>query len=97
VSNKELIERGFAPKDGNIDLLLIFPPTSISRRYGKADLGDLGGDLIPLGIASIAAFLREKGYGVGVLDCCALRLSDSEIVGIIKDKKPRIVGLSSTT
>jgi|TARA_Y100000310_G_scaffold280152_1_gene299673 radical SAM superfamily enzyme YgiQ (UPF0313 family) len=97
MSKNALIERGFAVKDGNIEMLLIFPSTSISHRYGKADLGDLGGDLIPLGIASIAAFLREKGYGVGVLDCCALRLSNSEILDIIQDKKPRIVGLSSTT
>ena len=97
ISTEDLIERGFAPQSGIVDVLLIFPPTSVSRRYGKADLGDLGGDLIPLGIASIAAFLREKGYGVGVLDCCALGLTDEEIIAVLNDKKPRIIGLSSTT
>ena len=97
VSTEDLIERGFAPQSGVIDMLLIFPPTSVSKRYGKANLGDLGGDLIPLGIASIAAILREKGYGVGVLDCCALGLTDEEIIAVLYDKKPRIIGLSSTT
>ena len=51
ISTEDLIERGFAPQSGVVDILLIFPPTSVSRRYGKANLGDLGGDLIPLGIA----------------------------------------------
>ncbi len=97
VSLATLIERGFAPKDSQIEILLIFPPSSVSHRYGKANLGDLGGDLIPLGIASIAAFLRERGFGVGVLDCCALCLDYTQIVDLIKEKRPRIVGLSSTT
>ncbi len=92
-----LIERGFAPVNGQTDILLIFPPTSIASRYGKESLGKLGGDLIPLGIASIAAFLRENGYGVGVLDCCALGLNQTDVVSIIKKIDPRIIGLSSTT
>ena len=77
-----LIERGISPVEGSTDILLIFPPTSIASRYGKKKLGKLGGDLIPLGIASIAAFLREHGYGVGVLDCCALGLNQTDIVSI---------------
>ena len=97
LSVASLIERGFAPQKGAIDILLIFPPSSVSRRYGKENLGNLGGDLIPLGIASIAAFLRDKGYGVGVLDCCALALTDEDIVRVVKEKQPRIVGFSSTT
>ena len=63
-STKELIERGFAPKNGKIDILFIFPPSDIAERYGREDMGDVGGDLIPLGIASLAAFVREKGFGV---------------------------------
>ena len=92
-----LIDRGFHPVEGQTDILLIFPPTSIASRYGKKSVGKLGGDLIPLGIASIAAFLRQKGYGVGVLDCCALGLNKTDIVSIIKKTNPRIIGLSSTT
>ena len=36
-TTEELIERGFAPKNGKIDILLINPPSSISERYGKKD------------------------------------------------------------
>ena len=31
----KLIERGFAPKNGKIDILLINPPSSVAERYGK--------------------------------------------------------------
>ena len=97
ISVAGLIERGFSSQAGTADLLLIFPPTSVASRYGKENLGKLGGDLIPLGIASIAAFLRDKGYGVGVLDCCALGLTYDEIISVIEEKRPRIIGLSCTT
>ena len=96
-STEELIERGFAPKNGKIDILLIHPPTSIAERYGKEDMGDVGGNLIPLGIASLAAYLREKGYGVGVLDCPTLEIDSDKVYEIIKRKDPAIIGFSATT
>ncbi len=93
----ELIERGFAPQNGKIDILFIFPPTSVAERYGKEDMGDVGGDLIPLGIASLAAYLREKGYGVGVLDCPTLRIDTDEVYQTVKSKDPSIIAFSTTT
>ena len=75
----ELIERGFVPQNNRIDILLINPPSSISERYGKENMDEIGGDLIPLGIASLAAYVREKGYGVGVLDCPALRIDNKKV------------------
>jgi len=71
-STTELIERGFAPQNGKIHILLINPPSTIAERYGKKDVGDVGGDMLPLGVACLAGYLREKGYGVGVLDCPTL-------------------------
>tara|TARA_Y100000590_G_scaffold431007_1_gene545282 strand:- start:2188 stop:3732 length:1545 start_codon:yes stop_codon:yes gene_type:complete len=96
-STEELIERGFAPKNGKIHVLLIHPPSTIAERYGREDMGDVGGDLIPLGIASLAAYLREKGYGVGVLDCPALRIDSDKVYEIIEKKDPTIIGFSTTT
>jgi hypothetical protein len=93
----ELINRGFAPRGDVVDVLFIFPPTSISNRYGKDDLGDLGGDLPPLGIGCLAAFLREKGFGVGILDGCALGLGEGEVIEVIRERNPHVVGFSSTT
>ena len=77
-TTEELINRGFAPKNNKIDILFINPPSSIAERYGKEDMGDVGGDLIPLGMASLAAYVREQGYGVGVLDCPTLRIDNEK-------------------
>ena len=90
-TTEEFINRGFAPINELIDIMFLFPPTSIgkdySHRYGKKDLGDLKGDLIPLGVASLAAYLREYGFGVGALDCIALELTHDDIVEIIDETK----------
>ena len=93
----ELIERGFVPQNNRIDILLINPPSSISERYGKKNMDEIGGDLIPLGIASLAAYVREKGYGVGVLDCPTLRIDNQKVYEIILQKDPAIIGFSTTT
>ena len=78
-STAQLIEKSFAPQNNKIDVLLINPPSSISERYGKENMGEVGGDLIPLGMASLAAYIREKGYGVGVLDCPTLRINNEKV------------------
>jgi radical SAM superfamily enzyme YgiQ (UPF0313 family) len=100
-SREELINRGFAPKNGSIDIMFLFPPTSAmndyAHRYGKKDLGNLKGDLIPLGIATLAAYLRENNFGVGVLDCIALGMTHDDIVEIIKEREPQSIGISATT
>ena len=93
----ELIERGFAPQNGKIDVMLIHPPTSVAERYGREDMGDVGGNQIPLGIASLAAYLREKKIGVGVLDCAALGIDANKTYEVIKKKDPAVIGFSSTT
>ena len=51
---EEFIERGFAPKNGKIDILFINPPSTLAERYGKKDIGEIGGDMVPLGIACLA-------------------------------------------
>ena len=96
-STEELIERAFSPKNNKIDILLINPPSSISERYGKEDMGEVGGDLIPLGMASLAAYIREKGFGVGALDCPTLRIDNERVYQIILEKNPDIIGFSTTT
>ena len=88
---EEFINRGFAPKNDKIDILFINPPSTISERYGKDDMGEVGGDLIPLGMASLAAYIREKGFGVGVLDCPTLRINNDDVYKISLDKKLVII------
>ena len=60
-------------------------------------MGNVGGDLIPLGIASLAAYIREKGYGVGVLECPGLGIDADKVHKVIKEKNPGIIAFSSTT
>ena len=36
-STAELIERGFEPKNGRIDILFIYPSDDTAKRYGKKD------------------------------------------------------------
>jgi radical SAM superfamily enzyme YgiQ (UPF0313 family) len=100
-SKEELINRAFAPKKNFIDIMFLFPPTSegvdYAHRYGKKNLGDLKGDMIPLGIASLAAYLRKHGFGIAAIDCIALALSHDEIVEIVREKKPRSIGISAST
>ena len=91
-STAELIERGFAPQNGKIDILFIFPPTTSEGREAYHHR-----PMIPLGIASLAGYLREKGCGVGVLDCPGLRIYTEEIYEIINKKNPAIIAFSTTT
>ncbi|MBI4057617.1 MAG: cobalamin B12-binding domain-containing protein [Elusimicrobia bacterium] len=94
---QELIERAFCPAQGMTDILLIFPPTTVAERYGKNFIGDTGGDLPPLGISYIASYLREQGFGVGILDCPALGATFDEILEAVRHKNPRCIGISATT
>ena len=94
---KDLIERGFVPKNGKIDILFIFPPTSVAGRYGRKSLGNIGGNSIPLGIACLAIHERKKNIGVGVLDCPGLGIDSEEVFEIIKTKNPDILAFSTTT
>ena len=81
-STAELVERGFAPQNGKIDILFIFPPTTSEGREAYHHRA-----MLPLGIASLAGYLRGKGCGVGVLDCPGLRIQADEIFKIIEKKK----------
>lgn len=82
--------------ESRLDLLLVFPPLSL-RPGLKMSFGRSGGNLAPLGIATLAAFVREKGWTVAILDCPALSLSVEEALEKIAALKPKAVGFSATT
>ena len=54
-----------------INTLLVNPPLSLERRYGK-DLKKFGAASEPLGLAYIAASLEGNNHPVMVMDCLAL-------------------------
>ena len=100
-SRDHLIHRAFAAKNEIIDMMLLYPSTTTgkdySHRYGKKDLGNIKGELLPLGIASLAGYLRKRGFGVAALDCIVLELTHEDIVEIISKRNPRSIGISATT
>jgi anaerobic magnesium-protoporphyrin IX monomethyl ester cyclase len=79
------------------DMLLIYPPFTVKERYGNRPIGKVGGHLPPLGLAQLAAFIREQGYRVDLLDAVALDLSVDEVVEWVCARKPRAVGFTALT
>jgi radical SAM superfamily enzyme YgiQ (UPF0313 family) len=77
-------------------IVLVNPFITSRERYGK-DIGDIGGHQMPLGIFSLAAFLRAQGFEVAVLDAEALQLSHEAVADMIVRSGARAVGITSTT
>ena len=78
-----------------MNILLLQPPLSLSERY-EHSTGDIGGHLPPLGIASLAAYVREKGYFVSIVDGNVVGKSLSELAGLICEGT-KVVGLTALT
>lgn len=76
--------------------LLLYPPISKKERY-SSDIGNAGGEQLPLGIYYIAAWLRQSGYSVKVIDAEANKLSLEQVSAEIKKFMPDFIGISSTT
>lgn len=78
-----------------LDVLLVYPPVSYSAK--ALDLqDDLSANHPPLGYLYLAAVLREKGYRVDVIDTSGTQTL-SQIIGLIKRRQPKIVGISAVT
>ena len=76
--------------------MLIYPPLSPKERYAR-DIGDTGGHLPPLGLATLAAFLQENNVVVELIDALASGLNDNDIIDIVTKEKPKIIGVSALT
>ncbi len=80
------------------DILLIAPPFSLGDRYGiKTKDKDIGGHLPPLGLACLAAFIREYNFSVEIIDAPALELTVDDIIKLVEEKNPRVIGITSLT
>jgi len=64
------------------DVILINPPSSATN------------PTLPLGLASIAAVLREHGVGVAAIDAWALGLDAEGVASAVRRNPPRIVGIT---
>ena len=79
------------------DILFIYPPFTVKERYGNRPIGRVGGHLPPLGLAQLAAFVREQGYRVDLLDAVALDLSVEQVVERVATIEPQAVGFTALT
>lgn len=74
----------------SLDVLLIEPPLGSVALMLKKIM-----NMPPLGICYLAAVLEKAGYTVAIVDMWAEKLSEADIVQIIREKKPRVVGIST--
>jgi anaerobic magnesium-protoporphyrin IX monomethyl ester cyclase len=77
-------------------VLLVYPPISKIERYCSA-IGNAGGNQTPLGVFYLAAYLRQHGHQVEVIDGEANNLDAKDIVARAAEFQPGLVGISSTT
>jgi len=79
------------------DVVFVYPPFSVEERYARKVGKRIGGDLPPLGVASLAAFIREKGWSVDVIDSVALGLSSDGVTRRITEAGAKVVGFTALT
>lgn len=77
------------------DIVLVNPPVTGKERYGALAGG--GEYMPPLGLANLAAFIRQHGYSVKIVDCCVLKLTLADVVKQILSYKPKYVGITAVT
>ncbi|MDD4979717.1 MAG: radical SAM protein [Candidatus Omnitrophica bacterium] len=77
------------------DIVFINPPLTLEERYGKLSSG--GSLLAPLGLATLAAITRDKGFKAEIIDSAALGLSYEDTVDQIIQRAPKYVGITATT
>ena len=77
-------------------IVLVNPPYSFWSP-GKNYLRPFIGTLPSLGLLSLAAVLREKGYRVKIVESASLGLSFAQTLGEILKEEPDYLGLSCTT
>ncbi len=79
-----------------MDILFISPPISVDERYGKT-VGEAGGHLPPLGLAALAAYTRERGLTVDIIDSLVHNYTVEDVINEIRDKRPKTVCISAIT
>lgn len=77
-------------------VFIVYPPLSKMERY-SSKLGSVGGEQLPLGIYYLAAYVRTNGFEVQVCDAEAEKLAIDDILAMIQEFTPSVIGISSTT
>ncbi|MBT3193779.1 MAG: radical SAM protein [Verrucomicrobia bacterium] len=81
----------------NDNHILLIHPLGYSAGSAKHDITRVANLMPPLGLASIAAYLEQKGLSADIVDCFAHPDSDDRIRELLRDKRPAYIGVSVTT
>jgi len=73
-------------------VLLLIPPTSLNYSYGR--LRDFSNPQPSIGLAYIAAVLRQNGFTPQVMDCYATQMDLVSILKGIQEFRPNVIGIS---
>lgn len=78
--------------------IILFHPRGYNNADKKTRINELTGLMPPLGLASIAAVIRQNGFEVRIIDACAYpKVTNSEWAEKLAAEKPEFVGFSTTT
>jgi anaerobic magnesium-protoporphyrin IX monomethyl ester cyclase len=76
-------------------IVFINPPLTLEERYGS--LAEAGSTMPSLGLLSLAAVAREKGFECKIIEASSLQLTLEECLEQIKSWHPHIVGITACT
>lgn len=76
-------------------VLLVIPPITHKEMHGG--LAEAGSCEPSLGLCYLASNLRKSGIDVEILDSIALRLSPEQVITLILEKNPEILGITAVT
>jgi len=76
-------------------VLLINPPYTRGNTWG--DFKSVGAYTPPLGLCYLAAVLRKKNIDVKIIDAYVLRYTINQIIKILKEYSPDIIGITSVS
>ena len=93
----QMSDYGFSKGKKSLRVMLINPPVSFDVFYGEWDMSDVKSSSPPLGILSLAGMIREYGYPVKVIDAHADGLTKPDIISLVKEFKPDVVGVTAMT
>lgn len=77
------------------DIIFIRIYHSLDDEFGH--LSKFGYIELTNGLCWIAAVVRQNGYSTEIIDALALRLSNDDLVSLIKEKNPKYVGITACT
>ncbi len=82
----------------NLKILLLRPKPKFNVvRSHISEIDERIGISPPIGLASIAAVLEQRGFGVSILDAYALDLNNNQIKKEITRENPQVIGIPAMT